>query len=240
VSCARETSSSKLGFDPTIECIPPEDKNATNRNYTVKIHDNKDEPQESIDRKRANVYTFATKRCISSYRAASIRSRGTCIFEGIDSNNTPFVIKDVWIDHDREVEGNVLEKVRKYLEKESPGDLQLFLDPICHGCVLIDGVKDLTLPLLQSTEKMDLGGQAASQPGSSDAKRKGTNENRSVGSVPDLRTGEPAVIGLQGGRRKRYRIAFKGRPARALHDLKSERDVFLSLLGGVKGASLKP
>ena len=143
---------SRLGFDPTIKCIS---KNATDRNYIIKIHDDKDEPQESIGRKQANEHTFTTKRCISSYQAADIRPRGTWVFEGIDSKNDPVVIKDVWIDHDREVEGNVLEKARKYLETESPGDLQLFLDPICHGCVLINGDKDLTLPLLKSAKKMD-------------------------------------------------------------------------------------
>jgi Fungal protein kinase len=236
VSSARAKGTADLGFDPTITCTTVD--SATTRQYEIKVSDNKDGPQESIGSGNPRVRTFITQRIIANYRAVGIRSRSTWVFEGSEAQqpgDTLVVIKDVWIDADREVEGTILENVREAL-KDTPEELQLFLEPLCHGCVLINGVKDLTQPLLKSKGTMSLtySGTDTFSLGTSGA-RKRTVEGLSLGSTPNLPTEEPVVIGRRGDRRKHYRIVFKGKAGHALHDLESHRDVFTGLLGGVKG-----
>jgi hypothetical protein len=90
---------SGLGFDPTIRCITADP--TAQRQYRIKVHDNKDEGQQSIDREQS--YIFTTQNIVANYRAVSIRSRGTWDFEGTqgeEPNGTSVVIKDVWIDSD--------------------------------------------------------------------------------------------------------------------------------------------
>jgi Fungal protein kinase len=232
VSSALAANLSGLGFDPTIRCIT-DDRKLPHRQYSIEVHNNKDEGQQSID--RAQSYTFTTQNLIANYRAVGIRSRGTWVFEGVQGegpNGTPVVIKDVWIDSDREVEGTILEKVRESL-KGTPEDLRLFLEPFCHGCVVVDGVKDQTQPVLESKKTMKLVGNPT--PGTSRTGRKRMDDGRSVGALPNQPTAEPVIIGRRGDPRKHYRIAFKGKPGRALKDLKGREEVFIGLLGGVKG-----
>jgi Fungal protein kinase len=236
VSLARTKDPSNLGFDPTITCITVNP--TAQRQYRIEVHDNKDEGQQSIDRGQS--YTFTTKNIIANYRAVGIRSRGTWVFEGIQGdgpNGTPVVIKDVWIDSDREVEGTILENVRERL-KDSPEDLRLFLEPLHHGCVIVDGVKDLTRPVSESKRTMKLAGTPTS--GTSGTSRKRRSDGRSVGAPPNQPTVAPAIIGRRGDLRKHYRIVFKGKPGRALKDLKSCKEVFTGLLGGVKGMFYVP
>ncbi|KIM22534.1 hypothetical protein M408DRAFT_28661, partial [Serendipita vermifera MAFF 305830] len=152
VGSARAKSPAELGFDPTITCITKDPK-TLERHYAIQVSDNKDKEENLLDKKNLpGVHTFITHRTISNYRAVGIRSRGTWVWEAIEENqqDTIVVIKDVWIDADREVEGAILEHVRDTL-KNSPNELQFFLEPLCHGCVLIDGERDLTQPLLSST-----------------------------------------------------------------------------------------
>ena len=237
MSSALAANLSCLGFDPTIRCIT-DDRTLPHRQYRIEVHDNKDEGQQSID--RAQSYTFTTQSLIANYRAVGIRSRGTWVFEGVQGegpNGTPVVIKDVWIDSDREVEGTILEKVRESL-KGTPEDLRLFLEPLCHGCVVVDGVKDLTQPVLESKKTMKLVGNPT--PSTSGTGRKRMDDGCSVGALPNQPTTEPVITGLRADPRKHYRIAFKEKPGRALKVLKSCEEVFTGLLGGVKGMFYVP
>jgi hypothetical protein len=225
---ARAKDPSDLGFDPTTRCITADP--AAQRQYKIEVHDNKDEGQDSIDQRQS--YAFTTRRIIANYGAVGIRSRGTRIFEGIEGekpNATPVVIKDVWIDSDREVEGTILENVRKALE-DTPDDLQLFLEPLCHGCVLINGVKDITQPLLKTIKTTSLyySGKVASPPSISEYSRR----YKSEGNLP---TRGLVDIDRRDYRRKHYRIVFKGKPGCALKDLECCEEIFAGLLGGVKG-----
>jgi Fungal protein kinase len=234
VSLARAKHPYNLGFDPTIACITTDP--AVQRQYRIEVHDNNDEGQELLDRRQS--YTFTTRRVIADYGTVGIQARGTRIFEGIEGegpNATPVVIKDAWIDSDREMEGVILKNVRKTLE-DTPEDLQLFLEPLCHGYVLVNGVKDVTQPLLKSSSTVWFyyTGEATTPP----------SRTESSGGYPDIFGALPEIPkqnpDRRGDHRRHYRIVFKGRPGRALKDLESCEDVFTGLLGGVKGMFYVP
>jgi hypothetical protein len=242
VSLARAKSPSDLGFDPTITCITVNP--VAQRQYRIEAHNNADEGQESIYRRQS--YTFTTRHVIADHGAVGIQARGTRVFEGIEGEGpdaTPVVIKDSWIDSDRELEGTILENVRKTL-KDTPKDLQLFLEPLCHGCVLVNGFKDFTQPLLKSGSTVWFyhSGEATTPPSRSESSGRYTSEGLVVGAPrkPKLPTQGPGAIDHRGHCRKHYRIVFKGRPGRALKDLESYEDAFTALLGGVKGMFYTP
>ncbi|KIM22538.1 hypothetical protein M408DRAFT_28665 [Serendipita vermifera MAFF 305830] len=218
VGSARAKSSAELGFDPTITCITKDPK-ALERYYAIQVSDNKNKEENLLDKKSLpRVHTFITHHTISNYRAVGIRSRGTWVWEAIEENqqDTIVVIKDVWIDADREVEGAILEH------------------PLCHGCVLNDGDRDLTQPLLPSTGTTSFIYSNVAAPSRDPTTGSKHTSEKSVGSPPNVPTQKPAVISRRGSCRKHYRIVFKGKAGRALHEVDSPRDYFTGLLGGIK------
>jgi hypothetical protein len=128
--------------------------------------------------------------------------------------------------------------VRKRL-KDSPEDLRLFLEPLCHGCVPVDGAVDLTRPVLESKSTIKSASETPT-PATSRASRKRMSDGRSVGALPNQPKAAPVIIGRHGEPRKHYRIVFKGKPGLALKDLESCEEVFTGLLGGVKGMFYVP
>jgi hypothetical protein len=91
---------------------------------------------------KKNLRRFRTTKIISSYGAEPLRGRGTRVFEVIEidahdkEKGSPVVLKDIWIDHDRTREGDILAQLydqaddddKKLVEKH-------FLTTICHGDV---------------------------------------------------------------------------------------------------------
>lgn len=128
------------------------------------------------------------------------------------------------------MEDTILENVCEAL-KDSPDELELFLEPFCHGCVLIDGARDLTQPLFNSRKIISLAhsGKAASSPSTSVSRKRSGGES-SPGSLPNPPTEDSIVIGRRGDRRKHHRIAFKGVPGRALTDLKRLQELLRACL----------
>ncbi|KAF9513153.1 hypothetical protein BS47DRAFT_1362609 [Hydnum rufescens UP504] len=84
---------------------------------------------------------------------ATPRSR-TRVFEAIEldgkEKDTPVVLKDIWIDHDRMTEGTVLAQLYEEADQEDKKLVKKhFLTTICHGDILMDpGVPDDTRALM--------------------------------------------------------------------------------------------
>lgn len=117
-----------LGFDPTIQRA----KDSHNE-FIIAVH--------PVNAKN-NLRTFCTKSIISPYGAEQLRGRGTCIFKAIetDTNGTPkgspVVLKDIWVDHDRTREGDILTLLHAEADDEDKRLVEKhFLTTICHGDV---------------------------------------------------------------------------------------------------------
>jgi hypothetical protein len=107
------------GSDADLRKLPP----SRVYEFTVPV-------SESEGAKNGSVRTFRTIRCLADYGAVRIRSRGTLVFEVTDVKipGSVYVLKDVWIDKDRTLEGDTLLDIRERLGKENPEALQHFLD----------------------------------------------------------------------------------------------------------------
>lgn len=117
------------------------------------------------DQKTTTERTFRTKRMISSIAADTLRGRGTRVWEvmeldsrGKEKGGSTCVLKDVWVDDNREREGNILEAIKKSTEEKSDpkewlnGLKTLFLTTVVHGDVHVNSRVDKTrqwaLPLI--------------------------------------------------------------------------------------------
>ena len=119
---------SSLGFDPTIQPDP-----GNRGQFVITIHPDDD---------KQNPRKFRTTKILSSYGAEPLRGRGTRVFEAVeidengDSNGSPVVLKDIWIDSDRTREGNILASMCTAANDEDKQLLEkYFLTTICHGDV---------------------------------------------------------------------------------------------------------
>ena len=117
-----------LGFDPTIQPVP-----GNRGQFVITVHPDDD---------KQNPRRFRTTRILSSYGAESLRGRGTRVFEAVeidgdgDSNGSPVVLKDIWIDSDRMREGNILASLHSAADDKDKQLLKsYFLTTICHGDV---------------------------------------------------------------------------------------------------------
>ena len=235
VSAARSTARSQLGFDPSITCIKTEDTESGSppeQKYEIKVHDNKGQPQEVATLDPTTIQTYTTARHITSSTGANTWPRITWVFEGIDEDNQAVVIKDTWVKQDQELEGSVLESVHRYLKTEDSEQLKYFLDPLCHGVVIIDGRGDVTPSLSPKTLPVSphpLPVSGRREPGT-----------QTLVTATSLQTATPINIDSDRMHHKHYRIAFKGKAGRALHELRSYREAFAVLLGGVRGTDHVP
>jgi hypothetical protein len=205
------------------------------RVYEFTIHVNEEgtkKPQNGSAR------IFRTLRCISN--SVGIRSRGTRVFEATDVK-TPgsiYVLKDVWVDRDRTVEGKTLLDIRGRLEQEDPEALQHFLDVEYHGVVTLNGKMDLTSSI-PSEGKGGWKEYDFTADFSEIGQKRGSNGpiEGPVGSwqVSDENEASPnRRIGCRGDLRQHYRIVFKGRPGTPINHLSID-DAFVALMGGAKG-----
>ncbi|KAF8909743.1 hypothetical protein CPB84DRAFT_1765356 [Gymnopilus junonius] len=92
--------------------------------------------------------TYRTLEILSSFQADTIRGRATRVFKArkvvngkVNENGPFYVIKDIWMDDNRESEGKILENVLRTVPKEFHPH---FLNVIGHGNVGVNGVDDNT------------------------------------------------------------------------------------------------
>ncbi|THH04754.1 hypothetical protein EW146_g10093, partial [Bondarzewia mesenterica] len=98
---------------------------------------------------------YRTKKILSDIGADALRGRGTRVWEAVKLEGgkevgEPVALKDVWIDHDRMREGNILEVLRKSaLAPDVAERLEdCLLTVECHGDVIIGGSPDHTRDLM--------------------------------------------------------------------------------------------
>ena len=136
----------QLGWDPTMQRESP-------REYVGDV-------QYTIE---CDGVTYRTVRLISDVGAEAIRGRGTRVWEvrEVKKNGkedpTPRVLKDSWVDADREREGKILESIREEAQG-LPGDFNFdkyFMRAKAHSDVYIDGVQDNTHLLIRRRGSLD-------------------------------------------------------------------------------------
>ncbi|OSX62315.1 hypothetical protein POSPLADRAFT_1143236 [Postia placenta MAD-698-R-SB12] len=125
------------GWDPTVKRVPGT-KGPPRYDIIVRDKDGK----ETV---------YRTTRMISDVGANPIRSRGTRVWEARELRNDEeygpaVVLRDSWIDADRQNEGDILETFRS--AKTEPDDEELIdqglLSVVCHGDVFVDTQRDHT------------------------------------------------------------------------------------------------
>lgn len=85
---------------------------------------------------------FQTVKVLADFAADSLLGRGTRVWEGffIDEPEKPRVLKDVWVENDRELEGDVLKTLRKEYHKLGNTEHKFddyFLTMAAHGKVQV-------------------------------------------------------------------------------------------------------
>jgi Fungal protein kinase len=99
---------------------------------------------------------FRTIQIISSFGAEPLRGRGTRVYEAIEvgddgkDKGASVVLKDIWIDHDRTREGDILAELYKEADEEDKKLVEkYFLTTVFHGDVLMEpSVRDDTRNLM--------------------------------------------------------------------------------------------
>lgn len=82
--------------------------------------------------------------------ALRVLSRGTRVWKAVkivdgEPTGDPVALKDVWVDSDREREGDVVSQVLQSTYLSENADMKIFFIPVhCHGDVIISGKKDRT------------------------------------------------------------------------------------------------
>ena len=103
---------------------------------------------------------YQTARIIFDHRADALRGRGTRVFEAhhLEDNvevGEPVVIKDVWVDDDREREDKILSQLLNNVDdKDKELIKKYFLTVLACGYIIISGKVDHTCDLI--THKQDI------------------------------------------------------------------------------------
>ncbi|KAJ3552851.1 hypothetical protein NM688_g3934 [Phlebia brevispora] len=126
-----------LGWDPTIQRV------RVNKEYRFRITVQLEDGQKRF---------FETISQLSTEKADALRGRGTRVWKSTEvtrtgrrMNKPPVVLKDTWIDDDRQREGYIIEQIRNVENEEHRVTLQeMLLTVECHGDVLIHDQHDTT------------------------------------------------------------------------------------------------
>lgn len=134
----------ELGFDPTMKLLLPVQGQPV-YDITVQVSE-----MESL--------VYRTKELVNQDNAAVIRGRGTRVWyvvllkNGAEVPEETGVLKDSWVDPNRQREGAILEQIRntEVAEEEKADFDSSFLTVIAHGDVLINGSVENTRSLMTS------------------------------------------------------------------------------------------
>ena len=146
----------QLGIDTTMKVIKPEGPSSGELMYDILVHDAKSPGSEPL--------VFRTDGLINDDGAKSPLGRGTRIWRvkrlvdgEPDDSARGRVLKDSWVDEDRDREGEILEKI---IRQQGISDsirsalAGLFLTHVVSGDVLIDGKPDSTRSIVTGAEEI--------------------------------------------------------------------------------------
>lgn len=128
-------SYSQLGWDPTMKRVAP-----NTFDITVRSED-------------GTLSSYRTIKMIAGVKAEALRGRATRVWTcnplddkgDIIEGSAPVVLKDTWIDEDREREGAIIERFRNANDPALRAILvNSLLTVQCHGDVFVDGEPDVT------------------------------------------------------------------------------------------------
>ncbi|KAI0057356.1 hypothetical protein BV25DRAFT_1920204 [Artomyces pyxidatus] len=98
--------------------------------------------------------TYVTTEILADHGAETMQGRAPRVYEAFekgDRSRKPVVVKDIWIEDDRQREGDILNTILSEASKQNSSaaatSAQYFPTIICHGDVMIDGRQDQTLHL---------------------------------------------------------------------------------------------
>ncbi|KAI0691277.1 hypothetical protein BC835DRAFT_1547500 [Cytidiella melzeri] len=141
----------ELGLDPTMTMVSAEPNKVPMYDIVVRVV-SKINGREKIENQ-----TYRTQKLINDDGAKALRGRGTRVWKvhrvvrNVVDFRKPGVLKDAWVDEDREREGDILEAIRdqKGLTEVAGNILKaLFLTPIARGDVFIGNTRDGTRTLI--------------------------------------------------------------------------------------------
>jgi len=164
----------------------------------------------------------------------ALRGRGTRVFKArlldAEGNETgdPITIKDVWLDNNRDREGDIMEEICNEVSSENKIKLQQYLLMMeCHGDVLIGGERDQTM--LKSTF-----GAAAEFYLQSTLLIPQRTLTLSVGLPPSVQMCAPPEPSREYPQKVQYRIVFK-EVGVSLYNVRSLASAFSSLYDTISG-----
>lgn len=133
----------ELGWDPTVEHCPADYENDQNY-YIYTVQSINDGGEEEVSQ-------FKTLECLSDSGAEVLRGRGTRVWkvrrwENSQETGPVMVLKDCWMDSDREREGDTMEAILERAKgtKHEAVLRQALLTTVVHGDVRIKGAIDQT------------------------------------------------------------------------------------------------
>ncbi|KAF8316911.1 hypothetical protein DL93DRAFT_2056122 [Clavulina sp. PMI_390] len=234
-----------IGWDPTIQRMPYDrsDQNAT-AIYRIIVHGDKDETR-----------VFETCALLSDVGAEAFIGRGTRVWvvhevtaDGIDTSKV-MVLKDCWVNKERELEGNILNDLRAKLADRP--ELKNFLSVYTHGIVKRrqgDEIeKDMTTSFpegaIPAADVINVDEVAYFRKGvipepPDRQKINSTNERHGRGHVPSIPS---RALGLNAfgkpehlEQRYHYRVVFneKGEP---IQGMTSRKRMFIGIQGAFRG-----
>jgi hypothetical protein len=187
---------------------------------------------------------YRTEGILSDFAADALRGRGTRVFKArmLNPNTTevegdPVALKDVWVDHDRDSEGEIRRKIEEEAnDEDKPRIRQYLMTVLHHGDVLVNYKRDHTRDLIlrhaevPSVDRFTLR-RKMDQPESI----------MSTGSLPMVDAPGQAracyASYYQYSPKVHYRVVYK-EVARPLYTIESLAIVFQSLIDGTIGMPL--
>jgi Fungal protein kinase len=124
VLAVSSASKVELGWDPTVECY----YHGSRVYYDITVH--------SRINNEVTERSYRTSQTLSDRSADALRGRGTRVFkarlldaEGNETGN-PVALKDVWLDNNRDREGDIMEEICNEVSSEDKIKLQQSLPEI--------------------------------------------------------------------------------------------------------------
>jgi hypothetical protein len=245
---------SELGWDPTIqrERIPeqvhsspggsssePEREQVDATRYRITVHTR---PAGDDGHERPAVETvYRTTRIIFDYGADALRGRGTRVFEArrLEDNvevGELVVIKDVWVDDDREREDRILSQLFNDADdKDKELIRKYFLTVLACGDVIVGGKVDHTRDLITRGRDIPRGHKFRLPTKALDPRFKHLSSTGYPPSWDEFELSRaPPATHRRFPPKVHYRVVFKevGKP---LHDLETLGDGFHLLVDAIAG-----
>ena len=250
-------TSEELGYDASVRRVVPD------RGYSDQG------PMYEIDIEgAAGTRTFVTRRLLADFGTDMLCGRGTRVWVVVDkdaskgkdaSKDKEYVLKDCWIDSDRQREGAVLELIHNFKHNPTGSDYarlqqgrKHFLTVCVHADVLTtQHARDATLATHRGGVVLKYNTRIGTSPppGSmrrpsdnrhnSDGKRFSVPSMSSTGGVPVRNDSKPVKPlppheALLSRDMQHYRIVFN-EVADSLYTLKTFRMIFTAILGAISG-----